>query len=216
MTFNHFLDEKKLFSLSPVIPVIVLDELDDAIPIAKALLAGGIKVLEVTLRTPVALECISLLRSEVPEAIVGAGTVTGVKQFEACISAEAQFVISPGLTLELLQLGRDTKVPYIPGASSVSELMEGIRLEYTHFKFFPAEVVGGIPMLKAIYGPLPQLRFCATGGINEKNYLDYLSLPNVECVGGSWIVPADAIQQKNWHRITELAANAVQQATRKL
>lgn len=211
---NEKFGAEELFALSPVIPVIVLNQLDEALPLAKALIAGGINILEVTLRTPVALEAIRLLRKEIPEAIIGAGTVTTIQQLEACMEADAQFLISPGLTLELLQAGRKANIPYIPGASSISELMEGIQSGYTCFKFFPAEIAGGMGMLKAIYGPFPALKFCATGGVNEKNFLDYLSLPNVECVGGSWIVPAEAIKEKKWHRITELAATAKAQANR--
>ncbi|WED44439.1 bifunctional 4-hydroxy-2-oxoglutarate aldolase/2-dehydro-3-deoxy-phosphogluconate aldolase [Legionella cardiaca] len=209
---NWSLSPQALFSLSPIMPVIVLKELENAIPMANSLLAGGIKVLEVTLRTPIALDAIRLLRESVPTAIVGAGTITTVKQLHEAIEAGAQFIITPGLTQELLQAGRDAHVPLIPGASSISELMEGIRWGYTHFKFFPAEVVGGLAMLKAIHGPFPDLRFCATGGINEKNFLDYLSLANVECVGGSWVLPVNEVKEKRWEQITKLASAAVEQA----
>ncbi|ASQ46014.1 bifunctional 4-hydroxy-2-oxoglutarate aldolase/2-dehydro-3-deoxy-phosphogluconate aldolase [Legionella clemsonensis] len=211
---NKKFDAEKLFSLSPIIPVIVLHDLKDALPLANALIAGGINILEITLRTPVALEAIRLLRKEIPSAVIGAGTVTTGQQIEACIEADAQFMISPGLTVELLQTCREIQIPFIPGASSISELMEGMRFNHTYFKFFPAEVAGGMAMLRAIYAPFSSLKFCATGGVNEKNFLDYLSLPNVECVGGSWIVPAEAMKEKKWHRITELAATAREQVNR--
>ncbi|KTC86652.1 bifunctional 4-hydroxy-2-oxoglutarate aldolase/2-dehydro-3-deoxy-phosphogluconate aldolase [Legionella brunensis] len=210
MSFSNWqVSPGKLFSLCPVVPVLVIQELADVIPLAKALMAGGINILEVTLRTPIALDVIRLLKDTVPEAIVGAGTVTTVNQLQQVIEAGAQFTISPGLTRDLLYAGRELNVPFIPGASSISELMEGVGLGYTHFKFFPAEVAGGLAMLKAIHAPFPDLRFCATGGINEKNFLDYLSLPNVECVGGSWIVPSEKIREKQWDQITELASAAV-------
>lgn len=210
MTFNHWqLKPDALFSRSPVIPVIVLNDLDDAVPMAKALMAGGIDVLEVTLRTPIALEAIRLLREELPEALVGAGTITTKNQYQAAVEAGAQFIISPGQTHELLHAGAESNIPFIPGVSSVSEIMEALELGYSHFKFFPAEVVGGVAMLKAIHGPFPDLKFCATGGIHEKNFLDYLSLPNVECVGGSWVVPAAVIKEKHWIQVTELAAAAI-------
>mgnify|MGYP006186568751 FL=1 len=179
---------------------------------AKALLAGGIKVLEVTLRTPVALDAIRLLAQEVPDAIVGAGTVTTAAQLQQVLDAGAKFAISPGLTRELLQAGKESAIPLIPGIASISELMEGTGLGYTHFKFFPAEAAGGVKTLKSIHGPFADIRFCPTGGINEKNFLEYLALPNVRCVGGSWIVPDDAIANGDWDRITQLCIEAVAKA----
>ena len=195
-----------------MVPVIVIKDLADAVPMAKALLAGGIKVLEVTLRTPAALDAIRLLAKEVPEAIVGAGTVTTAAQLQQVIDAGAKFAISPGLTRELLQAGKDAIIPLIPGIASISELMEGTGLGYSHFKFFPAEAAGGVKTLKSIYGPFADIRFCPTGGINEKNFKDYLALPNVKCVGGSWIVPDDAVANKDWSRITELCKAAIVQS----
>ncbi|MDI9819865.1 MULTISPECIES: bifunctional 4-hydroxy-2-oxoglutarate aldolase/2-dehydro-3-deoxy-phosphogluconate aldolase [unclassified Legionella] len=209
---NWLLKPETLFSLSPIIPVVVIKDLEAAIPTARALLAGGIKILELTLRTPVALEAIHLLTQEMPEVIIGAGTVTTPQQMEACIKAGARFAISPGLTRDLLQTGKDSSVPLIPGVASISELMEGINLGYQHFKFFPAELLGGIPMLKAIHGPFPAVTFCPTGGISEKNFLDYLSLPNVQCVGGTWVVPGEAMREGHWHRITEASVAALKQA----
>lgn len=166
-------------------------------------------MLEVTLRTPAALEAIKLIAEQVPEAVVGAGTVTNAEQLNAVIAAGAKFAISPGMTRELLQAGKDAGIPLIPGIASISELMEGMGLGYSHFKFFPAEAAGGVKTLKSIYGPFADIRFCPTGGINEQNYREYLSLPNVSCVGGSWIVPDNAITSKDWHKVTELTAKAV-------
>lgn len=212
MAFENWqLQPDSLFAQGPVVPVIVIKDLDDAVPMAKALLAGGIKVLEVTLRTPVALEAIALLAKQVPEAIIGAGTVTTPAQLQQCIDAGAKFAISPGLTRELLQAGKDAAIPLIPGIASISELMEGTGLGYTHFKFFPAEAAGGVKTLKSIHGPFSDIRFCPTGGINEKNFLEYLALPNVKCVGGSWIVPDEAVAAKDWARITRLCEEAVAQ-----
>ena len=215
MAFENWqLQPGTLFEQGPVVPVIVIKDLADAVPMAKALLAGGIKVLEVTLRTPVALEAIRLLAQEVPDAIVGAGTVTTAAQLQQVVEAGAKFAISPGLTRELLQAGKDCSIPLIPGIASISELMEGTGLGYSHFKFFPAEAAGGVKTLKSIHGPFADIRFCPTGGINEKNFLEYLSLPNVKCVGGSWIVPDDAVASKDWDRITQLCQAAVVQARR--
>ncbi|QRN04091.1 bifunctional 4-hydroxy-2-oxoglutarate aldolase/2-dehydro-3-deoxy-phosphogluconate aldolase [Legionella sp. MW5194] len=207
------LSAASVLAMGPIIPVVVLHHLDDALPLAEAILNGGIKVLEITLRTPVALQSICLLRERLAEACVGAGTVMTCRQLQQCTEAGAQFAISPGSTTELLQAGLQSHIPLIPGVSSVSEMMEGMNCGYSHFKFFPAEAVGGIPMLKAISAPFPSLRFCPTGGIHAKNYLDYLALANVECVGGSWIVPDDAIKQKNWSLITDLCSTALEKAS---
>ena len=157
-----------VFSASPVIPVIVIKNLAHTIPLATALLAGGINVLEVTLRTAVALDAVKLLTRTFPDALIGVGTVTTSDQLKQAIDVGAKFAISPGLTNDLLKAGREGSIPLIPGIASVSELMEGLNSGYTHFKFFPAAVAGGVPMLKAIYGPFPQARFCPTGGINEE------------------------------------------------
>lgn len=216
MAFENWqLQPATLFSQGPVVPVIVINDLADAVPMAKALVAGGLRVLEVTLRTPVAIDAIRLLSQEVPEAIVGAGTVTNAEQLQLCIDAGAQFAISPGMTRELLQAGKDSTIPLIPGIASISELMEGLALGYTHFKFFPAEAAGGVKTLKSIHGPFSEVRFCPTGGINESNFLDYLALPNVHCVGGSWVLPADAIKAGNWQEITRLCQETIQQVSNK-
>ncbi len=209
---NWQLKPETLFAQGPVVPVIVIKDLATAVPLAKALVAGGVRVLEVTLRTPVALEAIELMAKEVPDAIVGAGTVTTPEQLAKVAAAGAKFAISPGLTRELLAAGKAGDIPLIPGISSISELMEGTGVGYTHFKFFPAEAAGGVKTLKSIHGPFSDIRFCPTGGINEKNYQDYLALPNVACVGGSWIVPDDAIANGDWDRITQLCKDAVAKA----
>lgn len=209
---NWQLKPETLFAQGPVVPVIVIKDLTTAVPLAKALVAGGVRVLEVTLRTPVALEAIELMAKEVPDAIVGAGTVTTPEQLAKVAAAGAKFAISPGLTRELLAAGKAGDIPLIPGIASISELMEGTGVGYTHFKFFPAEAAGGVKTLKSIHGPFSDIRFCPTGGINEKNFQEYLALPNVACVGGSWIVPDDAIANGDWDRITQLCKDAVAKA----
>ncbi|GAA0353642.1 bifunctional 4-hydroxy-2-oxoglutarate aldolase/2-dehydro-3-deoxy-phosphogluconate aldolase [Morganella psychrotolerans] len=194
-------------------PVIVIDELHQAVPLARALIAGGVRVLEVTLRTSCAIDAIRTIAQEVPEAIVGAGTVTNSEQLKAVTEAGAQFAISPGLTDALLQAAVDGPIPLIPGISTVSELMTGMNYGLDNFKFFPAEANGGVSALKAIAGPFSHIRFCPTGGISLSNYRDYLALNSVLCVGGSWLVPADAIRDGDYARITTLAAQAVAGAT---
>ncbi|KAA9001689.1 bifunctional 4-hydroxy-2-oxoglutarate aldolase/2-dehydro-3-deoxy-phosphogluconate aldolase [Affinibrenneria salicis] len=193
----------------PVIPVIVVNKLEQAVPMAKALVAGGVKVLELTLRTDCAVEAIRAIAKEVPEAIVGAGTVTNPQQLADVTAAGAQFAISPGLTESLLKAAVAGPIPLIPGICSVSELMLGMDYGLREFKFFPAEANGGIKALQAIAGPFSQIRFCPTGGISPKNYRDYLALKSVLCVGGSWLVPADALESGDYARITEVAREAV-------
>ncbi len=189
-------------------PVMVIQNLDDAVPLAQALVAGGIKVLEITLRTPVALAAIKAISENVKEAIVGVGTVANPEQLKAAEAAGAVFAISPGITESLLHAANAGSIALIPGIATLSELMLGMEYGLDHFKFFPAEAAGGIPMLKAIAGPFPQATFCPTGGISPDNYLAYLALPNVACVGGSWLAPGAAITGKNWTAITALAAQA--------
>jgi 2-dehydro-3-deoxyphosphogluconate aldolase / (4S)-4-hydroxy-2-oxoglutarate aldolase len=198
------LQPAKIFNASPVIPVIVINDLEQAIPLASALFAGGIEVLEITLRTPVAIQAIQLLTDHFTDALIGAGTVTNPNQLAQVIEAGARFAISPGQTNALLMAGRQASIPLIPGISSVSELMSGLDCGYTHFKFFPAAAAGGIAMLRSIAGPFPDVRFCPTGGINATNYKEYLALTNVSCVGGSWIVPEQAVTNGDWSLITEL------------
>ncbi|MDN7127235.1 bifunctional 4-hydroxy-2-oxoglutarate aldolase/2-dehydro-3-deoxy-phosphogluconate aldolase [Pseudidiomarina sp. 1APR75-33.1] len=205
---NWTLSPDELFSMGPVVPVMVIEQLEDALPMAQALLAADIKVLEVTLRTPVALEAIQLLREELPDALVGAGTVTTPEQLQSVTAAGAQFAISPGITRELLVAGAAGSIPLLPGVATISELMQAHGLGYRHLKFFPAEAAGGTAMLKAIAGPFADVQFCPTGGIHQNNFRDYLALPNVRCVGGSWILPKTAIAAKNWPEITRLSRAA--------
>jgi len=193
----------------PVVPVMVINRLEQAVPLARALTAGGIRVLEITLRTPVAMEAIAAISREVPDAIVGAGTVTRGEELAAVAAAGAVFAISPGLTAELLDAANRGPIPLIPGIATVSELMTGLARGYDHFKFFPAEAAGGVKMLKAFAGPFPRVVFCPTGGITADNYREYLAQANVACVGGSWIVPQGAIEAGDWARITTLAREAI-------
>jgi 2-dehydro-3-deoxyphosphogluconate aldolase/(4S)-4-hydroxy-2-oxoglutarate aldolase len=206
------MEPAEVFAFGPVVPVMVIKELDRAVELARALVAGGIRVLEITLRTPVAVAAIREIARAVPEAVVGAGTVTTAEELAAVSEAGAVFAISPGLTSELLDAANQGSISLIPGIATVSELMTGLQRGYDHFKFFPAEAAGGIPMLKAIAGPFPKVKFCPTGGISLENYRDYLALGNVACVGGSWVVPAEAVAQGDWGRITKLAREAVEGA----
>ncbi|MFU9136877.1 bifunctional 4-hydroxy-2-oxoglutarate aldolase/2-dehydro-3-deoxy-phosphogluconate aldolase [Erwinia tasmaniensis] len=198
-----------ILTAGPVVPVIVLNRLEHAVPMARALVAGGVRVLEVTLRTACALEAIRAIAREVPEAIVGAGTVINPQQLRQVTEAGAQFAISPGLTPALLDTACAGTIPLIPGISTVSELMLGMDHGLREFKFFPAEANGGVKALQAIAGPFPQVRFCPTGGISPANFRDYLALKSVLCIGGSWLVPASALEAGDYARITTLAREAV-------
>jgi len=209
MTRNWKMTTEEIFNQGPVVPVLVIKDVAHAVPLAKALIAGGIRVLEVTLRTEAALEVIAKIAKEVPEAIIGAGTVTNRAQLQQVIDAGAKFAISPGLTTDLLKAGNEGSIALIPGISSISELMTAKDLGYTHLKFFPAEASGGVNALKAIGGPCPEITFCPTGGISPSNYNDYLALPNVACCGGSWLAPEEAMINGDWDKITELAKQAV-------
>lgn len=191
----------------PVMPVLAVNRVEDAKPLAEALKAGGLKVLEVTLRTEAAIEVIAEMK-QVEGVIVGAGTVTRVDQLSQLEAVGADFAISPGATPRLLEAGLQAGMPFLPAVASVSEMMQGMELGYTHFKFFPAAASGGVSALKAFAGPFPDVRFCPTGGISVKDFRDYLALGNVACVGGSWIVPADALNQGDWGRIEQLAREA--------
>ncbi len=208
-TNNWKIQPKDVLNASPVMPVMVIQNLEDAVPLAQALVAGGIRVLEITLRTPIALEAIKLISQEVKEAIVGAGTIINPEQLQAAEEAGAMFAISPGLTPTLLAAANKGNIALIPGIATLSELMQGMEYGLDHFKFFPAEAAGGIPMLKAIAGPIPQVTFCPTGGISPENYNAYLQLSNVACVGGSWLAPLDVVKAKNWAKVTELAKLAI-------
>jgi 2-dehydro-3-deoxyphosphogluconate aldolase/(4S)-4-hydroxy-2-oxoglutarate aldolase len=211
---NWKVDAEKVLAEGPVIPVIVIHRLEHAVPLASALVAGGVRVLEITLRTPVAVEAIRLISEGVPEAIVGAGTVINAEELKAVEQAGALFAISPGLTPELLEAANRGAIALIPGVSTISELMTGISRGYTHFKFFPAEAAGGVKTLKAFAGPFPAIKFCPTGGITPETCNDYLALANVMCVGGSWLVPSDAVENERWEEVTVLAKDAVQKARR--
>ena len=200
---------KDVFEMGPIVPVLVINKVEEALPIAEALLAADVKVLEVTLRTPAALDVISTIAKELPEAIIGSGTVTNRQQLQQSYDAGAKFAISPGLTKDLLQAGNEGNIALIPGISSISELMDGADYGYDHLKFFPAEASGGVKAIKSIGGPFPDIRFCPTGGINLNNVSDYLALPNVVCCGGSWLVSSDIVNNKNWSEITKLANQAL-------
>jgi 2-dehydro-3-deoxyphosphogluconate aldolase/(4S)-4-hydroxy-2-oxoglutarate aldolase len=200
---------EQVLTLGPVIPVIVINKLEHAVPIAQALVAGGVRVLEVTLRTPCAMNAIRAIAKEVPDATVGAGTVLNPEQLSEVTEVGAQFAISPGLTDVLLEAANAGSIPLVPGVCTVSELMMGLDAGLREFKFFPAEANGGVKALQAIAGPFPQVRFCPTGGISPTNYRDYLVLKSVLCIGGSWLVPAGALERGDYARITELAKEAV-------
>ncbi|HSI49243.1 MAG TPA: bifunctional 4-hydroxy-2-oxoglutarate aldolase/2-dehydro-3-deoxy-phosphogluconate aldolase [Ideonella sp.] len=197
-----------LAAQGPVIPVIVIDNLADAVPLAQALVAGGVKVLEVTLRTPVALQAIEAMVKAVPGAIVGAGTIRSADDARAAKAAGAVFGVSPGYTPEVGAACRELALPLLPGVATASEVMmaqaDGLRF----LKFFPATAAGGIPMLKALAGPFPDVVFCPTGGISLQTAPDFLALPNVKVCGGSWLTPADAVKAGDWARITRLAQEA--------
>jgi 2-dehydro-3-deoxyphosphogluconate aldolase / (4S)-4-hydroxy-2-oxoglutarate aldolase len=193
---------------APVIPVIVLTDVAHAVPLARALVAGGIRMLEVTLRTPVALQCIERIAKEVPEAVVGAGTVRSPKDAQAAAAAGARFAVSPGFTPTVGSACKDAGLALLPGVATGSEIMMAQEAGYTQLKFFPAMQAGGPAMLKAWSGPFFDVQFCPTGGVNEANAKEFLALPNVVCVGGSWLTPADALASGDWERVTALAAAA--------
>ncbi|MFF5441244.1 bifunctional 4-hydroxy-2-oxoglutarate aldolase/2-dehydro-3-deoxy-phosphogluconate aldolase [Streptomyces achromogenes] len=200
--------DPSLLDLAPVLPVVVLADAADAVPLARALVAGGLPAIEVTLRTPAALEAIRAIAGEVPEAVVGAGTVVSPEQVGAVTAAGARFLVSPGWTESLLTAMRASGVPYLPGVSTASEVVALLERGVREMKFFPAQAAGGTAYLRSLAGPLPQARFCPTGGIGPTTAPEYLSLPNVGCVGGSWMVPAEAVAARDWGRIEELARAA--------
>ena len=194
---------------APVIPVIVLQKIEHAVPMARALVAGGVRMLEVTLRTPVALQCIEAIARDVPEAVVGAGTVRSPADAQAASLAGARFAVSPGYTHAIGRACHDLRLPWLPGVATGSEIMQAQEGGYTALKFFPALQAGGLAMLKAWQGPFGDVQFCPTGGVSAANARDFLALSNVTCVGGSWLVPADLLAQGDWAGITELARGAV-------
>ena len=195
----------QIMGLAPVIPVLIVDDIAHAVPLGRALVAGGLPVLEITLRTPVAMACIERMAGEIEGAVVGAGTVLTPSARQACADIGAKFCVSPGLIEGEAAVG---PVPLLPGIATATELMAGLAAGFTRFKLFPANIVGGVEALKAFASPFAQARFCPTGGVNAKNAADYLALPNVACVGGSWVAPADPVRAGDWGRITALAAEA--------
>ncbi|MDZ7858407.1 bifunctional 4-hydroxy-2-oxoglutarate aldolase/2-dehydro-3-deoxy-phosphogluconate aldolase [Sphaerotilus sp.] len=198
----------ELAACGPVIPVIVIDRVEDAVPLARALVAGGVRVLEVTLRTPAALDCIRAMVAAVPEAIVGAGTVRSIADAQAAKDAGCQFAVSPGYTPEIGRTCLDIGLPLLPGVSTASEVMMANADGYRFLKLFPATAVGGINLLKAFASPFHDVVFCPTGGITLETAPQFLALPNVKVCGGSWLTPADAVKSGDWARITRLAAEA--------
>lgn len=192
----------------PVIPVIVLQHVEDAVPLAQALVVGGVRVLEVTLRTPVALAAIERIVREVPEAVVGAGTVRTATDAQAAAAAGCRFAVSPGYTDAVGHACRALGLPLLPGVATASEVMQAQDAGYGFLKFFPAGAAGGVPLLKALAGPFPEVQFCPTGGLTPGNAPEYLALPNVPVCGGSWLTPADAVAAGDWARITSLARAA--------
>lgn len=201
---------ESLLNVSPVIPVVVLQEAAHAVSLARALVAGGVPIIELTLRTPVALESVRRIAAEVPEILVGAGTVVKPEQAAEAAAAGAQFLVSPGSTASLLDAMTDTGLPHLPGMSTASEALTLLERGYRELKFFPAEASGGIAFLKAIHSPMPTARFCPTGGITAATARSYLSLPNVGCVGGAWLTPAGAVSAEDWDRVCALATESAE------
>ena len=206
-------DSRDILSQAPVVPVLAIENLDHAIPLARALVDGGIPVLEVTLRTPAGLPAIRAISEAVPDAIVGAGTVINARDFEAAVDAGSRFVVTPGLTQGILDAAADSSVPLIPGVATVSELMRALDHGIDCLKFFPAEASGGAAALKAFAGPFPNVDFCPTGGIGLHNIDDYLTLRSVITVGGSWLTPSALLAAEDWAGVTKLAREAVDHVT---
>ncbi len=197
--------EKWFQQTKNIMPVIVINDIAQAVPLAKALIAGGIHCLEITLRTPQGIEAIKAISEQVPEAIVGAGTITSSDQVKAVKEAGGQFIISPGISHDLCQTAQELKVPYAPGVMTPSDILIGLSYGISIFKFYPANLSGGVDMLKAFSGPFNNIKFCPTGGITEKNAAQYLALDNVIAVGGSWVCPSNLIKEGNWSGIQALA-----------
>ncbi|GAA8506340.1 bifunctional 4-hydroxy-2-oxoglutarate aldolase/2-dehydro-3-deoxy-phosphogluconate aldolase [Helicobacter pylori] len=199
----------EVLQISPIVPVVVIEDLKDAVPLAQSLIEGGIPIIEVTLRSSCALEAIELIAKNVPKMRVGAGTILNLTQLEQAQNRGAEFLISPGLTIKLLEHAKKKDIPLIPGVSSSSEVMQALELGYSALKFFPAEYCGGVKLLNAFNGPFKGVKFCPTGGISADNMRSYLNLENVLCVGGSWLTPKDLIQNKEWDKITEICKRAL-------
>ncbi len=198
----------QIMHTAPVIPVITIEKFEHAIPLARALVDGGLPVLEITLRTDCALAAISAIAKALPEAIVGAGTIINRRTYEQALAAGAQFIVSPGFTPELLACAAQHRLPFLPGVNTPGEIMHLLEAGINAMKFFPAEAAGGVPMLKAFSAPLPQALFCPTGGISMSNAREYLGLPNVACVGGSWMVSKNLVDNQQWQDIMALARTA--------
>ncbi|NHB56094.1 bifunctional 4-hydroxy-2-oxoglutarate aldolase/2-dehydro-3-deoxy-phosphogluconate aldolase [Helicobacter pylori] len=199
----------EVLQISPIVPVVVIEDIKDAVPLAQSLIEGGIPIIEVTLRSSCALEAIELIAKNVPKMRVGAGTILNPTQLEQAQNRGAEFLISPGLTIKLLEHAKKKDMPLIPGVSSSSEVMQALELGYHALKFFPAEYCGGVKLLNAFNGPFKGVKFCPTGGISVDNMRSYLNLENVLCVGGSWLTPKDLVQNKEWDKITEICKRAL-------
>ncbi|WP_441740627.1 bifunctional 4-hydroxy-2-oxoglutarate aldolase/2-dehydro-3-deoxy-phosphogluconate aldolase [Helicobacter pylori] len=199
----------EVLQISPIIPVVVIENIKDAVPLAQSLVEGGIHIIEVTLRSSCALEAIELIAKNVPKMRVGAGTILNPTQLEQAQNRGAEFLISPGLTIKLLEYAKKKDMPLIPGVSSSSEVMQALELGYNALKFFPAEYCGGVKLLNAFNGPFKGVKFCPTGGISIDNMHSYLNLENVLCVGGSWLTPKNLIQNKEWDKITEICKRSL-------
>ncbi|WRF52526.1 bifunctional 4-hydroxy-2-oxoglutarate aldolase/2-dehydro-3-deoxy-phosphogluconate aldolase [Helicobacter pylori] len=199
----------EVLQISPIIPVVVIENIEDAVPLAQSLVDGGIHIIEVTLRSSCALEAIELIAKNVPKMRVGAGTILNPTQLEQAQNRGAEFLISPGLTIKLLEYAKKKDMPLIPGVSSSSEVMQALELGYNALKFFPAEYCGGVKLLNAFNGPFKGVKFCPTGGISADNMHSYLNLENVLCVGGSWLTPKNLIQNKEWDKITEICKRSL-------
>ncbi len=199
----------EVLQISPIVPVVVIKDIKDAVPLAQSLVEGGIQIIEVTLRSSCALEAIELIAKNVPKMRVGAGTILNPTQLEQAQNRGAEFLISPGLTIKLLEHAKKKDMPLIPGVSSSSEVMQALELGYSALKFFPAEYCGGVKLLNAFNGPFKGVKFCPTGGISADNMRSYLNLENVLCVGGSWLTPKNLIQNKEWDKITEICKRSL-------
>ncbi|WRC79576.1 bifunctional 4-hydroxy-2-oxoglutarate aldolase/2-dehydro-3-deoxy-phosphogluconate aldolase [Helicobacter pylori] len=199
----------EVLQISPIVPVVMIEDIKDAVPLAQSLIEGGIQIIEVTLRSSCALEAIELIAKNVPKMRVGAGTILNPTQLEQAQNRGAEFLISPGLTIKLLEYAKKKDMPLIPGVSSSSEVMQALELGYNALKFFPAEYCGGVKLLNAFNGPFKGVKFCPTGGISADNMHSYLNLENVLCVGGSWLTPKNLIQNKEWDKITEICKRSL-------
>ncbi|GAA9595184.1 bifunctional 4-hydroxy-2-oxoglutarate aldolase/2-dehydro-3-deoxy-phosphogluconate aldolase [Helicobacter pylori] len=199
----------EVLQISPIVPVVVIENIKDAVPLAQSLVEGSIQIIEVTLRSSCALEAIELIAKNVPKMRVGAGTILNPTQLEQAQNRGAEFLISPGLTIKLLEYAKKKDMPLIPGVSSSSEVMQALELGYNALKFFPAEYCGGVKLLNAFNGPFKGVKFCPTGGISTDNMHSYLNLENVLCVGGSWLTPKNLIQNKEWDKITEICKRSL-------